>query len=158
MEMRHHKQFHINKIRRPLEVIHSTAALLAVAAGIACSGCASRTAMPFEEGASRYRFEFRLERMAGETGACAAAVRVRDLEAKRDLAIPLFSAAWGKVTDGAATDSTYGAVLSASVDVAADGSSARFHADLKRDDRLLASRTAAIPVKVVKPAPQRTYR
>lgn len=156
--MRYRKQLHDNKMRRILAVTHRAAALLAVAAGLACSGCASRTAMPFEEGASRYRFEFRFDRMAGETGSCAAAVRVRDLEANRDLAIPLFSVVWGRVTEASATDSTYGAVLSASVDVTADGSSARIHANLKRDGRLLASRLSALPVKVVTSASQRTYR
>ncbi len=153
-------------IRNSLRRIHKNphrvrSALVATAAGLALAalhGCASRAAMPYEQGDSRYRFEFRLERMAGETGTCSAAVKVRDLAARRDLAIPLFTAPWGASTSRAAADSTYGARLTATVEVKADGASAAFRAELKRGDLLLAARTAAIPVKVVEPAKQRTYR
>lgn len=132
--------------------------LLAAVSLVALSGCASRSAAPFEQGESRYRFEFRLERVAGETGSCAASVRVRDLTAKHDLAVPLFTAPWGAATERTAVDSAYGAALLVRVEVRADGVSGAFRAELRRDDLLLATRSAAIPVKVVKPAPGRTYR
>lgn len=145
-----------NLLKRTIAGMLSPLGALALA--VACgAGCAARGTMPFQEGDGRYRFEFRLERMAGETGSCAAAVRVRDLEAKRDLAIPLFSVAWGATAEQKAVDAAHGAVLSATVAVADDGVSGRFRAELRRGDLLLASRSAAIPVQVVKPAPRRTY-
>ena len=85
-------------------------------------------------------------------------MRARDLAADRDLALPLFTAPWGKITERTATDTTYATTLAVRVEVTSDGASAAFRAELRRGETLLATRSAAIPVKVVKPAPGRTYR
>lgn len=133
--------------------------LAAVAAlGLSMAGCASRNVAPFEQGAYRYKFDIALTRGVGETGACAAAVSVTDTAAKRKIRIPLFTAPWGVTTERAADDSTYGARLSAVVSMSADGLSGQCRAALYRGETLLASREAAVPVRVSTRASQFEYR
>ena len=129
-----------------------------VALGLSMAGCASRNVAPFEQGADRYKFDIALTRGIGETGACAAAVSVTDRAAKRKLRIPLCTAPWGATTERAADDSTYGARLSAVIAMSADGLSGKCRAALYRGETLLASREAAIPVRVSARASQIEYR
>ncbi|HET9952443.1 MAG TPA: hypothetical protein VFS09_11685 [Candidatus Eisenbacteria bacterium] len=113
-------------------------------------GCAARSATPYEQGADRYRFKFALTRVSGETGACTASTSVRDQAADRGISIPIFTAPWGAKTTAAATDSAYGARLDVAVTVDASGQRGDFKATLHRGDLLIASRTASIPVAIVK--------
>ncbi|HSQ59788.1 MAG TPA: hypothetical protein VLT84_05080 [Acidobacteriota bacterium] len=125
--------------------------------GAVLGGCAAGSAVPFEEGAERYRFGIALERARGETGSATARVSVTDRASKRTIVIPAFTAPWGKTTTAAMDDSTYGATLTATVTVAADGASGEGHAVLKRGERLLASLRTTVPVKVTTTAPNVRY-
>lgn len=127
------------------------------AAGAALGGCAARSEAPFGEGAERYRFSIELERARGETGSCTGRVSVIDRASKRRLVIPAFSARWGGTTTASMADTTYGATLSATLTVAADGTSGDCHAILKRGERLLGSLKATKPVKVIATAPNVRY-
>jgi hypothetical protein len=77
---------------------------------------------------------------------------VRDRMARRGIAIPIFTAPWGVKTVAAGHDSAYGALLEVAVTVDASGGSGEFEASLRRGDQRIASRTATLPVAVVKPA------
>lgn len=122
------------------------------------SGCASRRVAPFEQDADRYRFSFRLSRGFGETGACAASVSVTDLETKKKMAIPLFTAAWGVASESSVIDPRYGARLVATVRVAADGTKGECRAALYRGETLLASRETSVPVSMATRPSKIKYR
>jgi hypothetical protein len=113
-------------------------------------GCAAPSATPYEQGADRYQFKFSLSRVAGEAGTCTASASVKDLLADRQMTIPIFTARWGVETTAAAVDSAYGARLDVTVQVGASGEHGEFKAELHRGDLLIASRTATLPVAVVK--------
>lgn len=115
-------------------------------------GCSSTRVPPYEQGADRYRFTLQLTQRLGESGTCTAAISVTDLAAKRRLAIPLFTARWGATTERSAVDSTYGARLEATILMSGDGSKGECRAVVHRGDELIASRTATIPVVVVRKA------
>ena len=126
--------------------------LLLIAAVLASlgPGCSSRSVAPFEPGADRYRFSLHLSREIGETGSCTATISVTDLAAKQKIAIPVFTAPWGKESVAAAVDSTYGARLEATVTVSDDGAKGECRAVLLRGTSLIASRAATVSVAVVK--------
>ena len=136
------------------------AAVCAVACFFALlvAGCSSQDVAPFEQDANRYRFAMVLSRGSGETGACAAAVSVTDLAAKRKIVIPLFTAPWGVKADAASVDTTYGARLEATVTVSADGSKGECRAALYRGETLVASREATVPVIESTRPPKIKYR
>ena len=128
------------------------AARLVAVASLAASafGCAANSATPYEQGANRYQFKFSLSRVSGESGTCTASASVKDLMADRRLSVPIFTARWGEQTTATAVDSAYGARLDVAVTVGATGQSGEFKATLHRGDLLVASRTSAMPVAVVK--------
>jgi hypothetical protein len=113
-------------------------------------GCASHRVPPYEQGARRYHFTIQLTQRTGESGTCSAAASVTDLAAKRKLAIPLFTAMWGATAESSAVDEAYGARLEATVSMSRDGSQGECRAELHRGEQLIASRTATIPVVVVR--------
>jgi hypothetical protein len=115
-------------------------------------GCAGPSVAPYEPGADRYQFKFQLTKAPGETGTCTASASVRDRMARREIALPIFTARWGVRTAAAGQDSAYGARLEVAVAVDSEGRSGAFEATLRRGDQLIASRAATLPVAVVKPA------
>ena len=128
-----------------------TATFLAVVSmALSGFGCAAPSATPYEQGVNRYQFKFSLSRANGETGTCTASASVKDLMADRRMTIPIFTAPWGVETTATAVDSAYGARLDVTVKVGASGESGEFKATLHRGDLLVASRTSALPVAVVK--------
>lgn len=126
------------------------ALLVAGAVALLGLGCASRSAVPYQQGAERYQFQFHLTRAQGEIGSCTASASVIDRMAHRGIVIPIFTALWGSKTTAAWSDSAYAARLDVSVTVDASGERGTFEAALRRGDRLIASRSSSLAVTVVR--------
>ena len=119
----------------------------AAALFLACAGCATKSAIPFEQGSDRNHFDIVLAEAGRGTRAFSCSVRVTDLVAKRTISAEPVEGRAGSPGTTSKVDSESGAVLDVRVEVDAAGRVATCAATVKKGGLLIASDAAKLEVR-----------